>query len=220
MQSVRLVEQIGDTPFMYCSTSEVYGQTTEIITEKTPLIPNNPYAVSKAATDMYCRERMESGAMRGFITRAFSHVGKYRLPRYAYSSDAKQIAKIFSGEQDNILEVGNINAERNVLDVRDVVDVYYKLMIENINGSMKHGEVFNICGNETRQYREYIYMMLKALPDPYGVTLQPVERLMRKIDILTQRPSSNKVREFLNWKPTIAIEDTMLDLVEYWKERV
>jgi nucleoside-diphosphate-sugar epimerase len=220
MQSVRLIEQIGDTPFMYCSTSEVYGQTEEIITEETPLIPNNPYAVSKAATDMYCRERMQSGAMRGFITRAFSHVGKYRQPRYAYASDAEQIAKIALLKQSPVLEVGNIKAERNVMDVRDVVDVYYKLMIENINGCMGQGEVFNICGNKTRQYGEYISMMLKALPPSFDVALQPAERLMRKIDIITQRPDSTKVREFLNWKPLIDIETTMLDLVEHWKVKL
>jgi nucleoside-diphosphate-sugar epimerase len=168
---------------------------------------------------MYCRERMQSGAMRGFITRAFSHVGKYRLPRYAYASDAQQIAKIALGKQAPILEVGNINAERNVMDVRDVVDVYYRLMIENINGCMEHGEVFNICGNKTRQYSEYIYMMLEALEEPYNITFDYVERLKRKIDIVTQRPDSAKVREFLNWKPLIPIETTMLDLVEYWKEK-
>jgi GDP-4-dehydro-6-deoxy-D-mannose reductase len=220
MQSVRMIDKIGNTPFMYCSTSEVYGQTEEIITESTPLIPNNPYAVSKAATDMYCRERMQSGAMRGFITRAFSHVGKYRLPRYAYASDAEQIAKIALLKQAPVLEVGNLNAERNVMDVRDVVEVYYRLMIENINGSMDDGEVFNICGNKTRKYGEYVYMMLNSLPPAINVALQPAERLMRKIDIITQRPDSTKVRKFLNWQPLISIETTMSDLVDHWKEKI
>jgi GDP-4-dehydro-6-deoxy-D-mannose reductase len=181
-------------------------------------MPNNPYAVSKAATDMYCRERMQSGAMRGFITRAFSHVGKYRLPRYAYASDAEQIAKISLGKQEPVLEVGNVKAERNVMDVRDVVSVYYRLMLKNMSGNMEHGEVFNICGNKTRQYLEYIHMMLNSIP--FNVKLEPAERLMRKIDIITQRPDSTKVREFLNWQPSIPIETTMLDLVEHWKERV
>jgi GDP-4-dehydro-6-deoxy-D-mannose reductase len=218
MLTVKLLDGIGDTPFMYCSTSEVYGQTEEIITEETPLVPNNPYAVSKAATDMYCRERMQSGAMRGFITRAFSHVGKYRLPRYAYASDAEQIAKISLGKQEPVLEVGNVKAERNVMDVRDVVSVYYRLMLKNMSGNMEHGEVFNICGNKTRQYLEYIHMMLNSIP--FNVKLEPAERLMRKIDIITQRPDSTKVREFLNWQPSIPIETTMSDLVEHWKEKL
>jgi nucleoside-diphosphate-sugar epimerase len=220
MLTARMIDEIGDASFMYCSTSEVYGQTEEIITEDTPLIPNNPYAVSKAAADMYCRERMESGALKGFITRAFSHVGKYRKSNYAYASDAEQIAKMHLGQQALVLEVGNIEAERNVMDVRDVVNVYYRLMIENINGDMKHGEVFNICGNKTRKYKEYIGMMLKSLAVKPAVVLEPAQRLMRKIDIITQRPDSTKVREFLDWKPTIDIEDTMLDLVSYWKGKL
>lgn len=200
---------------MYCSTSEVYGATEEIITEDSPLRPQNPYAVSKAAADMYCHERMTNGALNGFITRAFSHVGARRPSRYAYSSDARQIAMIIKGKQDPVIRVGNLKAQRNVMDVRDVVDVYYQLMLKNLNGGMDEGEVFNICGNKVREYGEYVNMMLELSFTKAELKVDP--KLLRPVDILVQNPDSTKVREYLGgWEPSISIENTMRSLMEYW----
>lgn len=207
-----------DCVMMYCSTSEVFGATEAKITEATPLNPQNPYAVSKAAADIYCHERMTNGALKGFITRAFSHVGAGRPSRYAYSSDAYQIAKIIKGKQKPIVKVGNLKAQRNVMDVRDVVDVYYQLMLKNLKGEMEHGDVFVICGNKAREYVEYIDIMLQIFKVKAKLETDP--KLLRKVDILVQNPDSTKVREYLKWKPSIPIEKSLKDLVEYWLEKV
>lgn len=203
---------------MNCSTSEVFGATEEKITEDTPLNPQNPYAVSKAAADMYCHERMANEALKGFITRAFSHVGAGRPSRYAYSSDAFQIARIIKGKQEPVIRVGNLKAQRNVMDVRDVVDVYYQLMLKNLNGEMEHGEVFVICGNKVREYVEYIDIMLQMFNVKAKLEIDP--KLLRPVDILVQNPDDTKVRKYLSWKPSIPIEETMKSLVEYWLEKV
>lgn len=217
--TTRLIEEAKTRCFMYCSTSEVYGATEERITEDTPLRPQNPYAVSKAAADMYCHERMTNGALNGFITRAFSHVGARRPSRYAYSSDARQIAMIIKGKQDPVIRVGNLKAQRNVMDVRDVVDVYYKLMLKNLNGEMEHGEVFNICGNKVREYGEYVNIMLELSTLKAELEVDP--KLLRTIDILVQNPDSTKVREYLGgWEPSISIEDTLKSLVDYWLGKI
>ena len=212
--TTRLIEEAKTRSFMYCSTSEVYGATEERMTEDTPLKPQNPYAVSKAAADMYCHERMVNGALNGFITRAFSHIGPRRPSRYAYSSDACQIAKIIKGEQEPILRVGNLKVQRNVMDVRDVVDVYYQLMLKNLNGEMGHGEVFVICGNKIREYKEYLDMMLDLFNVKAAWRTDP--KLLRPVDILVQNPDSTKVRKYLDWEPYIPIEQTLKDLVSYW----
>lgn len=215
--TTKLIEEAKTKSFMYCSTSEVYGATEERITEDTPLRPQNPYAVSKAAADMYCHERMANGALKGFITRAFSHVGAGRPSRYAYSSDACQIAKIIKGKQEPVLRVGNLKAQRNVMDVRDVVDVYYQLMLKNLNGEMNHGEVFIICGNKVREYGEYVRIMLELYN--LDVELKTDPKLLRPVDILVQNPDSTKARKYLEWEPSISIEDTLKSLVEYWLEK-
>lgn len=213
-----LVKNAKTDCLMYCSTSEVYGATEETITEDSPLNPQNPYAVSKAAADMYCHERMVNGALNGFITRAFSHVGAGRPSRYAYSSDARQIAKIIKGEQKPVLRIGNLKAQRNVMDVRDVVDVYYQLMLKNLNGEMAHGEVYVICGNKVREYGEYVRMMLEL--HDLDVKLETDPKLLRPVDILVQNPDSTKVKKYLDWEPSISIETTLKDLVGYWLKEI
>jgi len=219
----RQIEQrIHNAVFMYCSTSEVYGVWPEdyLITEETPLKPMNPYAVSKAAADMYVQEATRNNRLKGFITRAFSHTGPYRGSNYSISSDAIQIAKIIKGQQDPIIKVGNLKSKRVVMDVREVADVYYQLMIKYLSGEMKDGEIFNICGDGLHEIGYFLDLMLDLYNIKHIVSFEIDEKLYRPIDIPVQNPDSSKVRSFLNWKPSIPIEKTLKDLVEYWLERV
>ena len=91
-------------------------------------------------------------------------------------------------------------------------------MLKNLNGEMNHGEVFVICGNKVRKYKEYIDIML----DLYNVNAAWREdpKLLRPVDILVQNPDSTKVRKYLDWEPSIEIEDTLKSLVDYWLEKV
>lgn len=210
---------------MNCSTSEVYGINPEsaIITERARLKPSNPYAVSKAAADMYCSERFKNGFLKGFTTRAFSHTGPGRPSNYSISSDAIQIARIIKGKQEPVIKVGNLDCKRVVMDVRDVVDVYYRLMIQHINmpgfvRDLPQGEIYNICGDELCRIGYFLDLMIEMYD--LKVTTEIDDKLFRKIDIPVQYPSSAKVRELLSWKPSIPIETTLRDLVEYWLERV
>lgn len=205
---------------MQCSTSEVYGICSEDkkIDETFIGNPMNPYAVSKYAADLYVAERARNNNFRAFLTRAFSHTGPRRRANYSISSDAVQIASILRGKQERLIKVGNLKAKRNVMDVRDVVDVYYRLMVQMEKGNVSNGEVFHICGNEMHEIGYYLNLMLEM----YGlddVKLEVDPKLLRPIDIPVQYPSSEKVRRFLGWEPSIDIRTTLSDLVEYWREK-
>lgn len=205
---------------MQCSTSEVYGICSEDkkIDETFIGNPMNPYAVSKYAADLYVAERARNSNLRAFLTRAFSHTGPRRRSNYSISSDAIQIAKILKGKQEKLIKVGNLKAKRNVMDVRDVVDVYCKLMSQMEKGNINNGELFHICGNEMHEIGYYLDIMLKA----YGlndVKMEVDPKLLRPIDIPVQYPSSEKVRRFLGWEPQIDIKTTLRDLVEYYLKK-
>jgi GDP-4-dehydro-6-deoxy-D-mannose reductase len=202
---------------MQCSTSEVYGVCSGDIpiNEDFPMKPMNPYAVSKAAADMYVMERTRNNMIRAFFTRAFSHTGPRRFSNYSISSDAIQIARILLKKQDNHIKVGNLKAKRVVMDVRDVVDVYYKLMKKMEDNSIPNGEIFNISGNKLFEIQHYLDLMIEMFcPIKPELIIDPT--LYRPIDIPIQYPDSNKVRILLGWEPTIDIETTLRDLVEYW----
>jgi len=213
-----ILEKMPDCVLMNCSTPEVYGicPGDRKITEDFPMRPNNPYGVSKAGADMYMIERTQTTALRGFLTRAFSHTGPRRGPNFSISSDAIQIARILRGEQEPVIKIGNMKAKRIVADVRDIVDVYYQLMLAYFDGKVQDGEIFHIAGNELYEIQHYLDIMLDLSGLTNKVELEIEPKFLRKVEIPVQIPDDSKVRSLLNWKPKIPIEQTLQDLLDYW----
>lgn len=215
--SANLIDAMSIQPdcrLMFCSTSEVMGNSGKdghIIKETEPLQPSNPYGVSKAAIDLYVQERVTNGKLKAFITRAFSHTGPRRGMNFSISSDAYQIAKIMDGA-DPVLEVGNLETTRVVIDVRDVVRAYYLLMINNAEG------VFNVCGDVPRKmsfFTDYL-IGLSGLKIEKKIS----EKYFRPIDIYYQHGDSTKLKELTGWEAEIPIEKTLNDLLNYWINKI
>jgi nucleoside-diphosphate-sugar epimerase len=229
MGAVYLVEAIRkfqpDITLMNCSTCEVYGIHPEgtQINEKTPTLASNPYSVAKLAADLYIHERCSNGLLKAFTTRAFSHTGPGRPANYSISSDALQIAKIIKGKQSPVIEVGNLTSKRVVMDVRDVVSIYWQLMWgylgkTGFDHGLEYGEVWNIGGDTLHDMQFYLDTMLNL----FGVKAETrvSDKLYRKHDIPVQWPDSTKVRKLLGYNPHYDIDQTLYDLVNYWIERV
>lgn len=212
--------QGSKTRFMFCSTSEVYGDTCKdvgLLSVDTPLKPSNPYGASKAAMDLYVQERSANGFLDGFVTRAFSHTGPRRGKIFSISSDAYQIAVMELGLQEPILKVGNLQTERVVIDVRDCVNAYYLLM-QNPDSK---GKVFNVCGSEVNKMQHYTDLLIKASKFDYDQVKQEIYApYYRPIDIQVQIGDSKELVELTGWKPTIGIEQTMEDLLNYWRNKL
>jgi len=210
----------SDTKFMFCSTSEVYGDTCKDIgrlTVDTPLKPSNPYGASKAAIDLYIQERTSNGYLKGFVTRAFSHTGPRRGRIFSISSDAAQIAAMELGLQEPILKIGNLKTERVVIDVRDCVNAYYLLMLSNES----NGKVFNVCGDEVHQMQKYTDLLIEHSKFDYDQVEQKIyEPYYRPIDIQVQIGDSSNLKEITNWNPKIDLSTTMKDLLNYWRKKL
>ena len=214
----KILEKMPDCVLMNCSTPEVYGicPGDRKIKEDTPLIPNNPYGVSKAGADMYVTERAHTAGLKTFLTRAFSHTGPRRGSNFSISSDAVQIARILKNQQEPVIKIGNMAAQRIVADVRDITDVYYLLMLEYMKGTVSNGEVFHIAGNDLHTIQHYLDLMLDMFGLTDNVKLEIEPKFFRKVEIPVQIPDDSKVRNLLSWEPKIPIEQTLKDLVNYW----
>jgi len=214
----QILEKMPKCVLMNCSTPEVYGicPGDRKIAEDMPLRPNNPYGVSKAGADMYMLERVQTAGLKGFVTRAFSHTGPRRRSNYSISSDAIQIARILRGEQEPVIKIGNMAAQRIVADVRDIAEVYYLLMIEHMKGNVKDGEIFHIAGNELHTIQHYLDLMLNMSGLTETVKLEIEPKFFRKVEIPVQIPDDSKVRQLLGWEPKYSIEQTLKDLLDYW----
>ena len=203
---------------MFCSTSEVYGAPPEEggpIHEGFAIQPISPYGVSKAAGDLYIRERAASCKLGFFVTRAFSHTGPRRGRRFSIASDAYQIVRILKGFQDPVIRVGTLSSRRVVMDVRDCCRAYYLLM--------KHahpGEAFNIGGDTLFSIGELLDQMLEMAGLKARVELKVDPNLVRPVDIPVQICDSRKCRELTGWKPTIPIRQTLEDLLEYFSRKI
>lgn len=218
--SINIITYCGSSKLMFCSTSEVYGNQCKengSLLETDPLVPVNPYGCSKASIDIYLQERMRNKFVNGYITRAFSHTGIRRGKNFSISNDAYQIAKIKLGLQERIINVGNLLSRRTVLDVRDCVNAYYKLMLT----PKSSGEVFNVGSTEIHEMGYFTDLLIQISGfSPIDIKKVVSEKLYRPIDINVQKPDITKLKNTIDWNPKYTLEETMDSLYSYWYNKL
>ena len=205
-----------------CASSEVFGKIPPEkkpetgIHEECPFHPASPYAISKVGTDLLGRYYAEAYGMTVMTTRMFTHTGPRRGDVFHESTFAKQIAMIEAGIIPPVVKVGNLKSLRTYADVRDAVRAYYMLVTVN----PKAGEYYNIGGTYTCEVEDTLnYLIsLSTKKDEIKVVTDP-ERL-RPIDADLQVPDCRKFKEHTGWEPKISFQQTMIDLLNYWRERV
>jgi GDP-4-dehydro-6-deoxy-D-mannose reductase len=139
------------------SSMEVYGDHGKRkVTVSDDLRPANPYAVSKAMTEMIAR-KFQNSAIEFVIARSSNHTGPGRPETFFEAHVAKQFAEAKKAGRDSItLNVGNVDNIRDFSDVRDVVEKYILLACQG-----KAGTVYNVCSGVGTKLREIISMLEK-----------------------------------------------------------
>jgi GDP-4-dehydro-6-deoxy-D-mannose reductase len=211
------VRQSGiDSKIQIACSSEEYGlvHPDEIpIKETNPLRPQSPYAVSKVAMDYLGYQYFCSYNMKIVRTRGFNHTGPRRGETFVTSNFAKQIALIEKGQQEPVIFVGNLDAYRDWTDVRDMVRGYL-LSLEKCDA----GEVYNICTGKSVQVKEMLNILLSYSKVKVEIRQDP--NRMRPSDVPVLTGDNKKFVQKTGWKPVISFEETMNDLLDYWRERV
>ncbi len=203
-----------------CSSSEVYGRVSSDnlpITEDCPFHPASPYGVSKMGADLMGQLYAQAYGMRIMVTRMFTHTGPRRGDVFMESSFAKQIAMIEVGQMEPPVRVGNLKSLRTVADVRDAVRAYHLLLTHN----PQPGEVYNIGGVHTCTAGDILEALFDAAGLPKGSVWSAVDKSrLRPVDADAQVPDCSKFIAHTGWAPEIPFEQTMRDLLEYWRARV
>lgn len=205
-----------DPVIQIACSSEEYGlvHADEVpIKETNPLRPLSPYAVSKLAMDYLGYQYYESYKMPIIRTRGFNHTGPRRGDTFAESTFAKQIALIEKGKQEPVIYVGNLEAQRDYTDVRDMVKAYL-LAVEKCDP----GEVYNIATGKAIKIADVLNMMLGMSKVKVEIKQDP--KRMRPSDVPILIGDSSKFVEKTGWKPEIPFQKTAEDLLNYWRERV
>jgi GDP-mannose 4,6-dehydratase len=202
-----------------CSSSEVFGRVSKDqlpIDENCGFHPASPYAISKVGTDLVGRFYAEAYQMMVMTTRMFTHTGPRRGDVFAESSFAKQIALAEAGFSEPIIKVGNLNSLRTVADVRDAVNAYFMLLTIN----PQSGESYNIGGTASYKVGEILEYLVSLSDLANTITVEVDPSRLRPIDADLQIPCTRKFSDHTGWKPQFSFEQTMSDLLSYWRDKV
>lgn len=202
-----------------CSSSEVFGKVSRDklpIDEECTFHPASPYAISKVGTDLIGRFYAQAYGMTVITTRMFTHTGPRRGDVFAESSFAKQIAMIELGKIQPCVKVGNLDSLRTVADVRDAVRAYLLLVtVDPIPG-----EYYNIGGTHVCKVKDILDKLISLSPCADKIRVEIDQDRLRPIDADLQIPNTQKFQQHTGWKPEISFDQTMQDLLDYWRMRV
>ena len=201
-----------------CSSSEVFGKVPSEfvpIKESTPFHPASPYAISKVGTDLVGKYFAEAFGIKTVITRMFTHTGPRRGDVFAESSFAKQIALIEIGAMSPVVRVGNLNSMRTFADVRDAVNAYHLALEANLPA----GSTFNIGGNHSCTVGEMLEFLIN-LSTESKIQIKEDPNRIRPVDADLQIPDVSAFVTATGWQPKISFNQTMEELLAYWRERV
>ncbi len=210
---------VPEARILFVSSSDVYGFSTEEkdagqkkFSEDDPFHITSPYAFSKVGGELMAGFYARVENLDIVIARPFPHTGPGQSPQFVCSDWARQIIQIERGKAEPVIRVGNVDLWRDFCDVRDTVRAYILLMEKG-----RRGGVYNICRGEGISLRKILetYLSLTAK----AVTFQQDPAKLRKVDIPYLVGDNRKLKAETSWEPQIEVEQTLSDLLDYWRGR-
>ena len=205
------------TRILVVGSNEEYGQARpeELpLREDSPLRPSSPYAVSKVTQDLLGLQYFLSYRLHIVRVRPFNHIGPGQDERFVAPAFAKQIAEIEAGLRPQpVIYVGNLEAQRDFSDVRDIVRAYHLILEHGTPG-----EVYNICSGQPRSMRQLLEIMLSASRVQIRVERDPSR--LRPVDTPISFGDPSRLRAATGWQPQIPFEQTVRDVLEDWRKRI
>lgn len=211
---------VPEALFIHVGSSEAYGASfadcaERPITEDAALNPVNIYGATKAAADMMVGQMSYDG-LRAIRFRPFNHTGPGQADAFVVPAFARQIADIIVNNAAPLIRVGNLDAKRDFLDVRDVARAYVDAALGACE--WRPGLVFNLSTGTPRSIRSLLDTLIAASGLPIAVEQDPSR--MRPNDLPVAAGSNNAVTSLLGWYPQIDIATTLADVLDDWKRRL
>ncbi len=202
---------LTDTRILVVGSYEEYGRLRPEefpVTEASPFRPDSPYGVSKLAQDFLGHSYFISHGLPVVRVRPFNHIGPRQSPRFVAADFARQIVEIERGQRAPVMRVGNLEAERDFTDVRDVARAYIAALEKG-----QPGDVYNVASGVSRPVRAILDGLLAY--SHCGVTVELDPEKLRPSDTPRVQGDAAKLQALTGWRPLIPIEQTLQDILDY-----
>lgn len=215
MGTHRLVEALRtcapDARLLITSSALVYGPSLDAVDESQPLRPTNPYGLSKLAQELVAVG--SGGHPNSLLARPFNHVGPRQADSFVSAAFARQIAEIEAGLMPPEIRVGNLDARRDLTDVRDTVRAYRLIAERGVPG-----RPYNICSGRAIAVQDVLDTLVAHAHVSVRVVHDPERYRPNDTPIVLGDPT--RAMKELGWLPRIPFDQTARDLLEYWRNRI
>lgn len=194
-------------------SATIYKPIDRPINELDEISPNSPYATSKLAQEMLSQRAWEDDGLPVLIARAFNHVGPRQAPSFVAPGIARQIALIEAGKMPPVLSMGNLSPKRDITDVRDTVRAYRAMM-----ESAHPGVPYNVCAGQPVAIHELVDLFRSRARVPIEIEQDAAK--FRPNDTPLLAGDASKLKADTGWSPRIPLQQTVDDLLDYWRRSV
>jgi len=191
-------------------SATVYAPSTSPLTEESPVAPVNPYALSKLAQEQLGMISGREDGIEVIVTRSFNHTGPRQSAAFAAPNMARQIALIEAGAAEPMIKVGNLDAQRDMTDVRDMARAYAGLMEKGTPST-----IYNVASGVARSMKSILAALVARARVTVRIETDPA--LLRPSDTPVILGDASRLRTATGWEPQIPFERTLDDLLTYWR---
>lgn len=209
-----VVRELDYTPrVIVAGSGEEYGElpfSSMPIKEDVRQNPRNIFAASKVCQSMICELYARAYGMDIIVLCTFNEIGPGQSDRFVVSNLCHQFARIEAGKQSAIIEVGNVNIKRDFTDARDLVRAFAiaanRRLVRN---------KYNIGRGQAVTIADVIGILERSTG--IDVEIKSMNSRMRSIDSPILEADSEAFYKETNWKTQIPIENTVEDILNYWR---
>ncbi|HEX5041181.1 MAG TPA: NAD-dependent epimerase/dehydratase family protein [Candidatus Limnocylindria bacterium] len=197
------------------SSAEVYRPPTAmddaVLAEDAPLTPRTSYGLLKLAQEGVALAGARRDGVPAVIVRPFNHIGPGQRPISAAAAFVERVRSVRRGESDR-LRVGNIDVERDIGDVRDVVRAYRLLLEALADGRLgNRPSAFNVATGQPTRLRTVIEVLCRLAGVRPTIEVDPA--LIRNDDPPRIVGDAGALHAATGWAPEIALETTLADML-------
>jgi len=191
-------------------SASVYAASSHPLDEHARVSPASPYGVSKLAQEQLGLRALAEDGIDVIVARAFNHTGARQSPAFAAAGMARQVAQIERGDVPPVIRVGNLEAQRDLTDVRDTVRAYALLMASGVPGT-----IYNVASGVGRPIRAILEGLVARSRAPVRIETDPA--LFRPNDTPLVVGDAQRLRAATGWTPRIGFDQMLDDLLDYWR---